>query len=96
MHRIINTTALLVFVWLVLDTLRVQDMLLNFLLAGEIPLTRTALSPSMMIAIMSVATSAVLFELLARRITIIRQRRDYIIGLITKRDWLVKRTTNRT
>ncbi len=68
MRKTINTLALLTFVWLLLDALNIPNMLLNFLLAGELPIIGTSISPAIMLAIMTLTAGVVVFELLARRL----------------------------
>lgn len=65
MRKTINISALIVFVWLLLDALNVFGMLLNFLLVGEIPGTSIVLSPTQMLAILTALTGLILLEVLA-------------------------------
>ena len=85
MHRTINTAAFIFFIWLVLDTLHIPDMLLNFLLAGEVPVVKTELSPTAMFAILTATAVIILFEMLSRRISSVRRLRQTIVGFMTNR-----------
>lgn len=85
MRKTINTIALLFFIWLVLDTFNVFNILLNFLIAGEIPFIKIALPPSFMLTLMTVVASVVVFELLARRIEVVSRLRRTVFSYIFKR-----------
>lgn len=95
MRKTINTMALLLFIWLVLDAFDVPQMMLNFLLVGELPGTTVRLSPSTMLAIMTMATAIVIFELLARRFQIFRRIRYQLTHLQNMRERLPKRRFGR-
>jgi hypothetical protein len=95
MRKAINISALLFFVWLVLDTLNAPSALLNFLLVGELPGTTTALSPTLMLALMTAATGLIVFELAARRIEIVWRIRQQFIQVMTRRQRLPRRRFSR-
>jgi CRP-like cAMP-binding protein len=95
MRKIINGIAIIFFIWLVLDTLHVPDMIVNFLLVGELPGTNAMLSPTMMLAIMTALSGIIIFELLARRFDLLRQIRHRFLSLMTKRERLPKRRFGR-
>jgi hypothetical protein len=90
MHRTINTIALIFFVWLVLDTLHVPDIIVNFLLVGALPGTNITLSPTMMLAIVTTIGGIIVFELLARRFDVLLRFRQYFTGMIKKQERLPK------
>lgn len=88
MRKTINTLALLYFIWLVLDAFNVFNILLNFLIAGEIPIVKIVLPPNLMLSLMAVTASVIVFETIARRFDLIRRVRSNAIGIITKRSRL--------
>lgn len=94
MRQFINISALVVFVWLLLDALNIPTMLLGFLLTGEIPLIGITLSPAVMLAITTTSAGIIVLELLARRISIIRRIRYHLASTI-KRERLPKRRLGR-
>lgn len=49
--------AIILVIWLALDVFHIQEALLTFLIIGEIPYTDTVLSPTLFLAIMTVATA---------------------------------------
>lgn len=83
MHRTINIAALIYFIWLLLDAFNIPNVLLNFLLAGEIPGVKTALPPSAMMAILASIAVIILFEILARHLGAVQRIRQTIIGFAT-------------
>jgi hypothetical protein len=95
MRKIINSIALIFFIWLVLDTLNVPGAVLNFLLVGELPGTTVSLSPSLMLAIMTTVIGMIVFELMARRIEVVWHIRRYMINLIARRERLPRRRFSR-
>lgn len=95
MRKIINISALIFFVWLVLDTFQIPAALLNFLIIGELPGTQKSLSPTMMLAILTTIVSIIFFELLARKFAVIRQTRQQFLSLINKRERLPRRRFSR-
>jgi|GEM_PF-2028701 len=95
MRKAINYSALLFFVWLVLDALNVPSALLNFLLVGELPGTTTTLSPTLMLALTTAATGLIVFELAARRIEIVWRIRQQFIHVMTRRQRLPRRRFSR-
>lgn len=82
MRKAINISAFLFFIWLVLDTLNVPSILLNFLLVGELPGMHTSLPPIVMLVIISTVFGIVVFELLARRIEIARRTRQQLLNAL--------------
>jgi uncharacterized membrane protein YuzA (DUF378 family) len=95
MRKTINILALVFFVWLVLNTLQVPDLLMNFLLVGALPGSTTSLSPTMMLAIMTTCVGFIVFELLARRFGVFRNIRYHFINLTKKSERLPKRRFSR-
>lgn len=49
MRRFINISAFVVFVWLVIDALKLPDELLGFILAGQLPYTNLVVPANVMI-----------------------------------------------
>lgn len=95
MRKIINISALIFFIWLVLDTLQIPAILLNFILLGELPGTEKSLSPTMMLAIMTTVSGIIVFEMLARRFTVIKSTRQQFLSLMNKRERLPRRRFSR-
>lgn len=95
MRKTINIAALLFFIWLLLDAFNIPDALLNFLLAGEIPVVRVAVPPTTMLALLTVATVVFIFEVLARRIQTVRRLRQNILGLSSRLERLQFRRVGR-
>lgn len=91
MRKTINITALLFFIWLVLDAFDVPDKLVYFLIIGELPGTATTLSPTLMLAIMTGLTGIVVFEILARRFDAIDKLRQSLFGTVSRREQLPTR-----
>lgn len=94
MRKAINISAFLFFIWLVLDTLSVPSVLLNFLLVGELPGTQISLPPVIMLAILSTIFGVIIFETLARHIEITHRTRKQLLS-ISRRSQLPKRRFNR-
>lgn len=91
MRKIINISALIFFIWLVLDAFNIPSALFNFILLGELPGTEKSLSPTMMLAIMTTIVGIILFEMLARRFTVIRRTRQQFLALASKNERLPRR-----
>jgi len=91
MRKTINTLALLTFIWLLLDALRIPTLVLNFLLAGELPFVGVAIPPSSMLILLSAIGGLIVLELLIRRLNLERRTRS----LIAKRERLPKRRFER-
>lgn len=58
MRRFINISALVVFVWLVLDAFRVPSAILDFLLVGAVPGVKQTIPADVMLVIFSIAAIA--------------------------------------
>ena len=94
MRKAINISALLFFVWLVLDAFDILSLLINFLLVGALPGSSVSVSPSIMLAIMATLAGIIIFELLARRFGVLRQLR-YRITHLDRYERLPKRRFGR-
>jgi hypothetical protein len=95
MRKAINISALLFFIWLILDTFQVLDKLMYFLVIGQVPGTTQSLSPTMMLAIMSGLIGIVVFETLARRFDVLRRIRRFFVGAVSRRERLPNRRFTR-
>jgi hypothetical protein len=95
MRKTIPMTALLLFIWLLLDAFHILDILINFILVGEVPGMKTSLSPTVMLAIMAALSMVVVFELLARRIKVIWRIRQQLHKFIERRERLPRRRFSR-
>ncbi len=95
MRKFINVAALIVFIWLLLDAFNVPSLLLNFLLAGQLPLTGIIIDPGFMLVIITIVSGMVVLELLARRISIARRIRYHLFAITAKHDRLPKRRFGR-
>lgn len=95
MRKLINISALIFFVWLLLDALNIPSMLLYFLLMGELPGTNVSLSPTIMLALMTIASAILLFEFSARRIEVVWRIRQSLIHMMARRERLPRRRFNR-
>lgn len=85
MRKTINIGALVFFAWLVFDSLNIMNMLLSFILAGEIPGLKVALPPTIMLAIFTAVALFCSFEFSARRFETARRARQTILGYLTSR-----------
>jgi hypothetical protein len=83
MRKAINISALIVFIWLALDVLHIQDMLLGFILVGAIPGTAITLPPTFMFALLTALTIIIVFELLARRVESLKRVRHQLITKVS-------------
>ncbi len=95
MRKLINITALIFFIYLVLDTFKVFDNLLLFLLMGELPGTDTRLSPTTMLSLITLAIGVIVFEMSARHIGSVRRIRTLFFSLLARKERLPKRRFNR-
>jgi hypothetical protein len=95
MKKTINILAFLFLVWLILDTFNTPSILLNFLLVGQLPGMGVTLSPSMMLAIMTVIGGVIVFEILARRIEVVWRIRQQFRSIIERRERLPRRRFTR-
>ncbi len=95
MRKTINILALVFFIWLVLDTLRIPDLLMNFLIVGAIPGSNITLSPNTMLVLVTLISGVILLELALRHLGGFRNIRYYITHLGAKRERLPKRRFSR-
>lgn len=95
MRKTINSAALLFFSGLVLITFDVPSLLLNFILVGELPGASHSLSPSLMLALMTTVAGIIVFELLARKVSVVRRTRQQLMSLINRQARLPKRRFSR-
>ncbi len=95
MRRIINISALVFFAWLVVSSFDIPNNLLYFLLVGELPGTNVRLSPTTMLALMTLLIGVVVFEICARRIEIVRHLRRQVFGIMSRREQLPRRRFTR-
>jgi hypothetical protein len=84
MRKIINITALGVFIWLLIDAFNVIEALITFLLVGEIPGTGLRLSPSVMLLIMTAGFFLVVFEIFSRRHAALRAWRKQLFATFSR------------
>lgn len=95
MRKAINISALLFFIWLVLDTFAIPDKLVYFLIIGALPGTDQSVSPTVMLAITSGLIGIVIFEIAARRFDLLRRMRQLLLGSATRRERLPSRRFTR-
>ncbi len=95
MRKIINTSALIFFVWLVLDAFQVPKLFMNFILVGELPGSNVPLSPNTMLIITTLFAGVIMFELAARHFGSLRTIRYYFTHLGAKRQHLPRRRFGR-
>lgn len=95
MRKTINITALLFFIWLILDAFQLHDKILYFLIMGEVPGTSIVLEPTTMLAIMSTLMGIVIFESLARHFDVVRKARRALLRVSDKRNRLPTRRFTR-
>ncbi len=67
MRHIITTSVSILVLLLLLNVLRVPDMLIHFLLVGEIPGTRMSLPPNVMLVLLLLAMSIIIAEVTRRQ-----------------------------
>jgi hypothetical protein len=82
MRKAINTAALIVFIWLWLDALRIPYILLAFLVAGEVPVIPVTIPPSMMLAIFTTVAFLMAFGILSRRYEKLARIRRQFLSLL--------------
>lgn len=95
MRKLINMSALLFFIYLILDAFKVFDNLLMFLLVGELPGTEMRLSPTTMLSLITVIIGIIVFEISARHIESVRRIRKLFFNLLERKERLPKRRFNR-
>lgn len=95
MRKLINISALILFVWLLLDALNIPSMFIYFLLVGDLPGTTVSLSPTVMLAIMTLTGGTLLFEYLARRVEVVWRIRRSLMHIALRRERLPKRRFHR-
>ncbi len=81
-RKTINVAALVVIAWLIVDALNVPEALINFIVIGQLPMTKTSLPPSLMLAIMVASFCAVVFEVVSRRNNTVRAWRKKLFSTI--------------
>jgi hypothetical protein len=94
-RKTINIMALLLFIWLLLDAFNIPGALLNFLLVGQIPGTSIVLSPSQMLAILTVATGTIILEMLASRVGVFRYFKRRFSTAVRQEELPARRRLNR-
>lgn len=82
MRKTINIAVFVVFIWLLLDVVHLPDLLLGFLLVGEVPGTNLVLSPTIMLALLTALTLIVIFEVLAHHIMPVKRLRQNILNTV--------------
>jgi len=95
MRKTINIFTLLFFIWLVLDTFSIPSIFVEFLLVGRLPGMNTSLSPNLMLAIMASVTGIIVFESLARHISVIGRIRRHFITIVARQERLPRRRFSR-
>ena len=95
MRKTINISALVFFVWLVLDTLRVPELLMNFLIVGAVPGSNITLSANTMLVLITLISGVILLELALRHLGGLRNIRYYITHFGAKRERLPRRRFSR-
>lgn len=63
MRKIINTAALIVFIWLVIDTFQIHNYMLSVLLVGAIPGTNLTLPPFLHLAFLTAIATLFIIEI---------------------------------
>ncbi len=81
MRKLLNIATIILSIWLAVDVLHAPQMLLSFLLVGEVPGLNISLSPTLMMALLTVAMGVVIFEIAARRYNTIRHWRRRLLSL---------------
>lgn len=95
MRKTINSAALIVFIWLLLDALNAPHALLYFIIAGELPGTNIILSPTIMLSILTLIIGIIVFEICARQFGGLRRLRAQLLGAPSRRQTLPSRRFNR-
>lgn len=95
MRQIINISALIVFLCILAEAFNVPQALLNFILAGELPFTRTPVAPDVILACVISATIALVVSLLVGNLEIHARIQYYIDNITHKNDNLPKRRFGR-
>ncbi|MFZ2544522.1 MAG: hypothetical protein WAW80_00930 [Candidatus Saccharimonadales bacterium] len=95
MRKTINIFTLIFFILLVSNTLDISNVLLKFLLVGELPGTNTILSPSMMLAIITTISGIIIIKFLTRRVEIIRKESRLVNTIIARQERLPNRRFTR-
>lgn len=71
--------SLLLSLLFVMMQLRLYEMVMYFILVGEIPMTNIRLEPSTTLAVLTSATLIALFHYLSSRVSLVRKLRDQIM-----------------
>lgn len=79
MRKAINTAALIVFIWLVIDAFQIHNFVLSVFLAGIIPGTNMTLHPFAHLALLATVTAIVMLEIFSENFRISK----YIRNLFT-------------
>ena len=95
MRKTINILALITFVWLVFDTFKIPDMIIRFIIVGELPGTDTSLSPSVMLALTTTIAGGVIFELLVQRISLFRTVHQRVRQFVNRNERFPRRRFGR-
>lgn len=95
MRKAINISALVLFVWLILDSLNIPHTFMMFVIMGELPGTNFSLPPTVMLSIMTLAIGILLFEFFARRMEVVWRIRQHLRQFVSRYSRLPKRRFNR-
>ena len=82
MLKIIKIIVMIVLIWLGINALHITDVFIDFLLVGKIPGLESNLSPTLMLAIITTTTGAILFEFTAKKFTPVSKWRKQVLQFI--------------
>lgn len=85
MRKAINVAALIVFIWLVIDTLQIHNFVLSVLLAGVIPGTDLTLHPFVHLALLATVTVIIILELFTDNLRVSKYIRNQFTANKTSR-----------
>lgn len=96
MQKAINISALIFFIWLILNAVDAPSSLLYFLLMGELPGLNIRLSPTMMLALMTLSIFVILFGFAIHHIGAVRRAHQHFNSLLIRRERFPRRRFERT
>lgn len=95
MRKTINISALIFFIWLVIDALNIPHTLFYFLVAGAVPGTTITVSSTTMLVITCSLIGILVFEIIARHFGLIRTIKRQLKNTLTRRERLPNRRFTR-
>lgn len=83
------------FIILIFNAFNLPEALMYFLIIGQVPGLQSSLSPEIMLAIVTLSSGIIIFELFARNIEILHHTKKYFRQLSSKQSRLPKKRFER-